>query len=133
MTFQRLISPYKCIQEEKFDLAIKMSTFHHHLNKLDRPWVPDTVSKIQPQSFLGSGEEDFLVFSPYMGMAAISFNGMEPFEQIVNIPSQQKAHVKSGENCSSSVKEEDIKKLHNLIHVYSPGARADNPQNFDCN
>ena len=28
-------------------------------------------TKIQPQSFLGSGEEDFWVFLPYMGMAAI--------------------------------------------------------------
>ena len=40
-------------------------------------------TKIQPQSFLGSGE-DFWVFLPYMGMAAILFNGTEPFEQIGN-------------------------------------------------
>ena len=38
-------------------------------------------TKIQPQNFLGSGEEDFKC----MGMAAISFDGMEPFEQIGNI------------------------------------------------
>ena len=35
-------------------------------------------TKIQPQTFLGSGEEDFKCF--YMGMAAILFNGAEPFE-----------------------------------------------------
>ena len=40
--------------------------------------------KIQHQSFLGSGEEDFEVFLPYMGMAAIVFNGAEPFEKIGN-------------------------------------------------
>ena len=32
-------------------------------------------TKIQPQSFLGSGE-DFLVFLPYMDMAAILINGL---------------------------------------------------------
>ena len=31
-------------------------------------------TKIQPQIFLGSGKEDFYVFLPYMGMAAILFN-----------------------------------------------------------
>ena len=43
------------------------------------------VVKIQPQSFLGSGEEDVLVFLPYMNMAAILFNGAELFVQIVNM------------------------------------------------
>ena len=37
-------------------------------------------TKIQPQSFLGSEEEDFEVFLPYMGMAANLFDGAEPFE-----------------------------------------------------
>ena len=37
--------------------------------------------KIQPQSFLGSEEEDFC-FTMY-GHGAILFNGAEPFEQIV--------------------------------------------------
>ena len=41
-------------------------------------------TKIQLQSFLGSGEEDFLMFLPYMDMAAILYNGAEPFEQIGN-------------------------------------------------
>ena len=41
-------------------------------------------SKIQPQSFLGSGEEDFQEFLPYIDMAAILFSCVEPFEQIGN-------------------------------------------------
>ena len=41
-------------------------------------------TKIQPQSFLGSREEDFLVFLPYTDKAAILFDGAEPFEQIGN-------------------------------------------------
>ena len=41
-------------------------------------------TKIQPQSFFGSEEEDFYVFLPYMGMVAILFNGAEPFKQIIN-------------------------------------------------
>ena len=46
---------------------------------------PMLYTKIQPRSFLSTGE-DFLVFLPYMGMAAILFNDAEPFEQSVNIP-----------------------------------------------
>ena len=40
-------------------------------------------TKIQFQSVLSSGEG--LCFSPYMGMAAILLNGVEPYKQIVNI------------------------------------------------
>ena len=43
-------------------------------------------TKLQPQSFLNSGEEDVYKFLPYMGMAAILVSGAEPVEQIVNIP-----------------------------------------------
>ena len=44
-------------------------------------------TKIQPWRFLGSGEEDtFLVFLPYMGMAAILVNGPWPYVQIFNPP-----------------------------------------------
>ena len=34
--------------------------------------------------------------------------------------------MKSGENWSSHFREEDVKRLHDSITVYSPGARADN-------
>ena len=33
-------------------------------------------TKIQPQSFLGSGVENFKEFLPYTGMAAILINGL---------------------------------------------------------
>ena len=36
---------------------------------------------IQPKGILGSGEEDFLRFLPYMVMAAILVNGPQPFKQ----------------------------------------------------
>ena len=48
---------------------------------------PHCYIKIQHQSFLGSGEEGFKSFLPYIGMAAILFNGAEPFEQIDDTPS----------------------------------------------
>ena len=41
-------------------------------------------TKIQPQSFLGSGEEGFQEFLLYIDMVAILFNSAEPFEQIGN-------------------------------------------------
>ena len=37
-----------------------------------------------------------------MGMAAIMFNGVELFEQTVNISIDRRLHLKSGENLSSS-------------------------------
>ena len=40
---------------------------------------PMTYAKIQPQGILDSGGEDFYMFLPYMGMAAISVNGPQPF------------------------------------------------------
>ena len=40
---------------------------------------PMICAKIQPQGILGSGEEDFYRFLPYMGMAAILVNGPWPF------------------------------------------------------
>ena len=43
-------------------------------------------TKIQPQSILSTGEEDFKAFLSNMDMAVILFSGAEPFEQIVNIP-----------------------------------------------
>ena len=47
-------------------------------------------AKIQPQSFLGSGEEVF--FLQYMDLTAILFNCAEVFEQKqMAIPFQQKA------------------------------------------
>ena len=47
-------------------------------------------NKIQPWSFLCSGEEDFKVFLPYTGMAAILFNDAEPLEYIDNTPSTER-------------------------------------------
>ena len=81
-------------------------------------------TKIQPQSFLGSGEEHFQGFLPDMDMTVIFFNCAEPFEQIGNTLSTEGPC----ENYSSSFREKDIQKLHNFIHVYSPMAKADKPQ-----
>ena len=41
-------------------------------------------TKIQLQNFLGSGEEDFQEFQPYMDMAANLFSGAEPVKQAGN-------------------------------------------------
>ena len=41
-------------------------------------------TKIQPQSFLGPGEEELQEFLPYMDMAVILFSCAEPFQQTGN-------------------------------------------------
>ena len=46
-------------------------------------------TKIQPESFLGSGEENFYAFLPYMGIPAILFSWAETVEQIVNMLSTE--------------------------------------------
>ena len=47
-------------------------------------------TKIQAQSFLGSGEEDFQgFFLPYMDMTAILFDGVDPFKQTITILHQK--------------------------------------------
>ena len=53
---------------------------------------PILYKKIELHSFLGYGEDIQMFqmfFSPYMGMVAISFNGVEPFEQVIIIPSTE--------------------------------------------
>ena len=90
-------------------------------------------TKIQPQTlFLCSGEEDFRVSLPYMSMAAILFNGTEPFKQNVNILLTE-GPMWNLVKISQAVSEKKTLKITqfytcNFIHVYSPGARADSPQ-----
>ena len=82
------------------------STYDHHFNKLCRAWFLMLYTKIQPESFLGS-REDFQEFLPYMDMAPFC-SIMRNLLNKLAIPFRQKAHMKSGENCSSSFREEDI-------------------------
>ena len=63
-------------------------------------------------------------------MATILFNGAEPFDKICQHPFDRRPHVKSNENCSSGFREDCVYVLYDFIHVYSPGAQADNPHNF---
>ena len=70
-----------------------------------------------------------------MGMEAILFNDAEPFQQTDNIPSTKGTKwnlVKIGQAVSEKKK---FKDYAFFTHVYSPGARVNNPrgQNFDYN
>ena len=42
-------------------------------------------------------------------------------------PFKTRLYIKVEENWPSSFREEDISRLNDFIHVYSPGERADNP------
>ena len=93
----------------KFDHTIKKVKGHPSLiiltNLVDLK-SPMLYTKIQPQSFLSTREEDSKVFLPYMNMAAVLFNGAEPFEQIVNIPSTEdpkRNQVKIGQAVSEKM------------------------------
>ena len=67
-----------------------------------------------------------------MGMAAILFNGAEPFEQIVNIFLTE-GPMWNLVKTVQAVSKEDIQRFHDFIYVYSSGARADNPKTFSSN
>ena len=77
------------------------------------------------------------MFLPYMGMAAIWFNGVKQIEQIVNTPFDRRPLVKSGEKLVKRFQRRRLKDYTLFIHVHSLGARADNfqgqGQNSDCN
>ena len=56
-----------------------MSSYDNSFSILVNLSSPMICAKIQPQGILGSGEEEFWRFLPYMGMAAILVNGPGPF------------------------------------------------------
>ena len=58
---------------------------------------PMIYAKIQPQGILGSGEEDFSRFLPYIGMAAILVNGPRPFSNF-SFPHLRRLHMKFEQN-----------------------------------
>ena len=62
-----------------------------------------------------------------MGMAAILFNGAEPFEQLA-IPFQPKAPCDILLKIPQAVSEKTTFKNYTILYMYIPGARADNPQ-----
>ena len=105
MVFQR--SPHTNLLRRKFDLAVKRSKVNI-LSSFEHVELESSIyTKIQPQRFLGSRGKDFQDFLPYMDMAAILFNCANHLNKLT-IPFRQKVHVKSGENCSSTFREEDI-------------------------
>ena len=117
------------------------SSLDHHLNRLGRPSVPnaiyqDTGSKFVVFLFLEKIFNCFFffVFLPYMGMVAILFNIVEPFEQTVNIPSTEGSMlnlVKIGQ----VVSEKKMFKDNIILNMYiakGQGSITTRGQKFDC-
>ena len=73
--------PYKCIGKQTWPQhkKVKRQCTTIILATLVDLSSPMICAKIQPQGIIGSGEEDFYRFLPYMGMAAILVNGPGPF------------------------------------------------------
>ena len=76
-------------------------------------------TKIQPQNVLGW--QKGLSVLRYMAMEAVLFNGPEPFKQIVN------TFLTEDPTWILVIIAQAVSELHSFIHVYSPGAKADNP------
>ena len=64
-------------------------------------------TKIQSESFLGSGEEDFKCFTIY-GHGSHLVQWLRTIQTKCQHPFDKRIHVKSGENCSSSFRKEAI-------------------------
>ena len=63
-----------------------------------------------------------------MDMAPILFNGAEPFEQILNIPST--GHMWNLVKIDHAVSEKGIR-FHHFIHIYLTQGKGRQPTNFD--
>ena len=83
-------------------------------------------AKFQDHRTSGSGEEDFWRFLPYIGMAAILVMWPGPFIQTFFIPSQGGSTWNLA-LIGQAVLEMKIFENGGHIHVYGPGAGADNP------
>ena len=71
-------------------------------------------TKIPPKSFLGSGEEHFQEFLPYMDMVAILCNCAEPFKHIGNTLSTEWYLVK----IAQAVSENKTFKNYTILYMF---------------
>ena len=81
------IFPYKCIGTQIWPCCKKIKyqpRFIIWTNLVDFE-SPMLYTTIQSQSFLGSWKEDFSVFLPYMGMAAILLIGRLLFDRSLHM------------------------------------------------
>ena len=93
MTFKHF--PHTNAWGRKFDLAVKKAKGNLR-STFDRPWVHDAIyTKIQPQSFLGSGEEDFKCFTIY-GHGGHLVPRPETIQTNCLYPFDRRLHVKMG-------------------------------------
>ena len=68
------------------------------------------------------------MFLPCMGMAAILFNGVEPFKQIFNTLSTE-SPMRNLVKGAQAISEKKTFKNNTILYMYyRRGARADNPQ-----
>ena len=90
------------VKRSKVNLRLLLEKKKKKKKNLVELEFPMLYTKIQPQSFLGSGQEHFKAFLPYIGMTAIWFNGVEPFKQTVDTHSTEGL---CGDNCSNGFTE----------------------------
>ena len=87
---------------------------------------PMLLTKFQCHRPIGSGEEDFLMFLPYMGMAAILVMWPGPFEQTFVPPSQGDSTWKLA-SIGLVVSEENMFEnvdTHTYIHIHTRTTEA---------
>ena len=63
-------------------ICYKIKLAHYYSQQFS---YSNVYTKIQPQSIIGSGEEDNLSVFTILSMAAILFNSAKPCEQIVSV------------------------------------------------
>ena len=80
---------------------------------------PMVYTKIQSQSFLGSGGADFKGFTIY-GYGGHLVQWCSTICTNCHYPFNRRPHIKSDENWLSG-----FLKITQFLHVYSPGARSD--------
>ena len=130
MIFQHPHPQYKSIETQIWPCLkkIKVQPMIIIWTNLVEPESSMIYTKIQPQKLSWFWRRIFSRVLPYMVMAAILFNCAEPFEQDGNTLSTESQCEIWWKLLKQRSREEDIKKLHNFVHVYSLMARANNSQ-----
>ena len=100
------------------------TTYDHHLNKFDRPWVPNAIYQGSASKLSWFWRWRFLSVLSIYGHCSMARNHLNE----LSIPIWQKAPCEIRSKFLKRFQRKRHSKLHNFLYVYSLEAREDNPQ-----
>ena len=117
------VSPYRSMGSQIWHCCKKIKGHPRIIIWTNLIDIEPPILRFSLKAFLFRKKKIFLRFLPYMGMAAILFNGAEPFEQIDNTPW---VGIPMWQLIKRLQRRKRLK-ITQFYTWYSPEARADNP------